>query len=73
MIIDHLAGYSHVAKCNIKRENHLINDLYLDSLDKMVFVMWLETTFGIKITWKQSEELRTVGQAADLVVNYRAK
>ena len=71
MIIDHLAEVSGIAPYNIQKQNKLIHDLYMDSLDKMEFIMWMETTFGVKITWQQGEELRTVGQAINLVLNYR--
>ena len=71
-IVARLSEISGVDPQNIQRQNRLIHDLYMDSLDKMEFIMWMEATFGVKITWQQGEELRTVGQAVDIVVNYRA-
>jgi acyl carrier protein len=51
----------------IKPESTLREDLAIDSLDMIELVMDIEAEFEITIDDKQAEELRTVGEAVELV------
>lgn len=46
---------------------HLQNDLNLDSLDQVEFAMAIEDALGITIPDESAQEVRTVGQAVEMV------
>ena len=46
-----------------------IEDLGADSLDIVELVMALEEEFGVEVPEKELEDVKTVGQAYDLVVS----
>ena len=48
---------------------HFIEDLNADSLTIMELVMKFEDEFGISISTQDSEQIRTVGDAIDFIVN----
>lgn len=52
---------------DIKLESSLVDDLGLDSLDEVKFVMALEKEFGILILDEQAEKIKTVEDAVDIV------
>lgn len=52
---------------NIKPESSLVDDLELDSLDEVEFVMGLEKEFGILIPDEKVEKIKTVEDAVDIV------
>ena len=47
---------------------HFINDLGLDSLDQVEITMAIEGEFSIEIPDKDAEDIMTVSQAVDKVV-----
>lgn len=49
-------------------ETHLVDDLSFDSLDTVEFVMKIEEVFEIAIPDEYTQRVRTVGQAADLLM-----
>jgi acyl carrier protein len=44
------------------------DDLEADSLDLVELVMALEEEFGVEVPEKEVEDIKTVGQAFDLIV-----
>lgn len=50
-----------------------IEDLGVDSLDRVTLLIELEDSFGITITDDEAKRLQTIGDAADLVVSAAAK
>jgi len=50
---------------------HLQNDLSLDSLDQIELAMAFEQAFGVTIEDRQIQQVRTVGQAVELVQSLR--
>ena len=51
----------------VTRESHIIDDLGLDSLDTVDFVMKLEEEFDIEIPDGEAAEYRIVGDIADAI------
>lgn len=64
MIVD-FAGVSPDA---VKNDSTEFGDLGLDSLDEVEFIMELEDEYGIAITEERANEIRTIKNAIDLVV-----
>jgi acyl carrier protein len=56
-----------VNEAEIKNESSFVDDLGADSLDTVELVMALEEEFGIEVPEEDLQEIRTVGQAYDLV------
>ena len=56
-----------VEKDAVKESASFDSDLYADSLDHVEIVMGVERSFGISITDKEAETLRTVGDIYDFV------
>ncbi len=52
---------------DIKPESSLVDDLGLDSLDEVKFVMALEKEFGILILDEQAGKIKTVEDAVGIV------
>lgn len=52
---------------DIKPESSLVDNLGLDSLDEVEFVMALEKEFGILIPDEKAEKIKTVEDAVDIV------
>ena len=57
-----------VSEDRVVPEAHFADDLEADSLDLVELVMALEEEFGIEVPEGEIEEVKTVGQAYDLVV-----
>jgi acyl carrier protein len=51
----------------IKEEASFEEDLEVDSLGVVELLMALEDEFGVKIPDEEAEDIRTVGQAVDMV------
>ncbi len=64
-VVDIVAEQLGVAKDQISRETHFVNDLGADSLDNVELVMELEEEFDINIPDDVAEKIQTVGQAID--------
>ena len=58
-----------VAEADIKNESSFVDDLGADSLDTVELVMALEEEFGVEVPEEELKDIRTVGQAFDLVVS----
>ena len=56
-----------VAKDQVKPESRFKEDLDADSLDLVEAVLALEEEFGLSIPEEEMEDVKTVGQAIDLV------
>ena len=56
----------------VSEEASFKDDLDADSLDLVEFVMALEEQFSIEVPEDMLEEITTVGQAVDLVINKAA-
>ena len=56
-------------EADVTMEAHLRDDLKADSLDLVELIMDLEERFGVKISDEQAQEIGTVGQAVDFIVN----
>lgn len=54
---------------SVKPETHLVNDLNLDSLDRVEMTMDLEDEFGIEIPDEDAEPLVTVQQVLDYIAS----
>lgn len=52
-----------VAKDQVTKETHFVNDLGADSLDTVELVMEFEEEFDITIPDDEAEKIQTVGQA----------
>lgn len=50
-------------------ESNMRNDLHMDSLDTLEFVMECEKEYNIVISDSETETIRTVGEAIDLIVS----
>jgi acyl carrier protein len=62
-----LAEQLTVAKEKVTPEARFQEDLDADSLDLVEAVLALEEQFGVSIPEEEMEDVRTVGQAVDLV------
>jgi acyl carrier protein len=51
----------------IKPSANFVRDLGIDSLDYIELIMEFEQTFDIRIPDTEGEQLRTVGQAVELI------
>ncbi len=52
-------------------ETNLFSDLNFDSLDAAEFAMNLEDAFDVEVPDEEASEIRTVGQAVDLLQRVR--
>ena len=57
-----------VDAAKVTREARFKEDLEADSLDLVELVMALEEEFGVEVPEKEVEDIKTVGQAFDLIV-----
>ena len=69
-VIEIAAEQGGVDAATVTVDTHLFNDLTYDSLDAVEFMMKLEDAFEIAIPDQQAEEVKTVGQAVDLLVRF---
>lgn len=49
-------------------ETHLIDDLGFDSLDIVEFIMKIEEEFEINIPDEKAQDVRTIGQATEMLI-----
>ncbi len=56
-----------VEESQVTREATFADDLDADSLDVVEFVMELEEEFGISVPEEELAEVKTVGQAFDII------
>jgi acyl carrier protein len=50
-----------------------VTDLNFDSLDQVDFVMKIEEAFNVEISDQRAEDIRTVGQAVDVLTGLLAE
>jgi acyl carrier protein len=62
-VIEIVSEQMGVAKDQVTRETHFVNDLGADSLDTVELVMEFEEEFDITIPDEEAEKIQTVGQA----------
>ena len=63
LLVDELG----IERDNIAMEARFEEDLEVDSLGVVELLMALEDNFGVKIPDEEAEQIRTVGEAVDLV------
>ena len=63
IIVDQLG----VAIDSVKETSSFDSDLYADSLDNVEIVMEVERSFGISVSDKEADSLKTVGDIYDIV------
>lgn len=66
----HLAEELGVDAGAIVDSTNFRDDLDADSLDLYELVMELEDTYGVKMSEQEAEEIHTVGEAVDFVVEH---
>ncbi len=66
---EHLAAELEVDQSEIEAATRFRDDLDADSLDLVEVVLALEEKFGIEISDDQIAGVKTVGEAADLVIS----
>lgn len=71
-VIDIIADKLSIPYENIKSES-TFKDLGADSLDIVEIIMSFEETFGIEIKDEDSEKIKSVKEAADLIHGVRTK
>ena len=57
-----------VDKGEISRDTNFVNDLNADSLDTVELVMEFEDSFEISIPDDKAEQIKTVGEAVDFIL-----
>ncbi|MBP7933805.1 MAG: acyl carrier protein [Phycisphaerae bacterium] len=62
------AAQAGMTRAEVTAECHLFNDLNFDSLDKVDFVMAVEDEFDVTVPDEQADQVKTIGQAVDLLV-----
>jgi len=70
-VIDIVAEQMGVDKSEITRETSFVNDLNADSLDTVELVMEFEDEFETSIPDDKAEQIKTVGEAIDYIVEAR--
>lgn len=63
------ADHAAVDPATVTEATHLFDDLNFDSLDAVEFTMTLEEEFEVNIADDQAEQVKTIGQAADMLVS----
>jgi acyl carrier protein len=59
-----------VSKDKLTADTHFLNDLGADSLDTVELVMEFEEVFDLNIPDEDAEQIQTVGQAIDYIMNH---
>lgn len=67
-VIDIVAEQMSAEKEQLTRETSFVNDLNADSLDTVELVMEFEDSFEISIPDDKAEQIKTVGEAVDFIV-----
>lgn len=57
----------------LSEEARFIEDLGVDSLDRVTLLIELEDSFGITITDDEARQLQTIGHAVDLILSATAR
>ena len=65
IVADHLG----IDEAKVTEESSFIDDLGADSLDTVELVMELEDSFSTSIPDEEAEQIQTVGNAVDFIVN----
>ena len=68
-IIEILSQYSDYDKSKINRDTSLVLDLGLSSLDVLKIVLKLEEEFNVEFEEDELQDLTTVGDLEDYIVN----
>lgn len=69
-VIDLIATHLNVSPDEVKPENAFIDDLGMDSLDIVDFVMLIEKEFDVEIPDEDAERISTVQDAVDYLVDH---
>lgn len=67
IIVDKLG----VEESEVTQDANLIDDLGADSLDTIELIMEFEKTFDVKISDDVTEEIRTVGDMINAIVQFK--
>ena len=67
LIRSHLADELELDPARITEDTHFKQDLDADSLDLVEAVLALEEEFGVSIPEEEMEDVKTVGEAIDLI------
>jgi acyl carrier protein len=67
-VIDIVAEQMSADKDQLTRDTSFVNDLNADSLDTVELVMEFEDSFEISIPDDKAEQIKTVGEAVDFIV-----
>ncbi len=69
-VIDLIATHLNVSPDEVKPESAFIDDLGMDSLDIVDFVMLIEKEFVVEIPDEDAERISTVQDAIDYLVDH---
>jgi acyl carrier protein len=69
-VIDLIATHLNVSPGDVKPDNAFIDDLGMDSLDIVDFVMLIEKEFDVEIPDEDAERISTVQDAIDYLVDH---
>ncbi len=69
-VVEIIAGQLQVDRSEVTLEASFVKDLEADSLDMMEVVMKLEEVFGISIPDKEAQEITTVKEAVDYILEH---
>jgi acyl carrier protein len=70
LVRTHLSDELGIDPSRIGEESKFKDDLEADSLDLVELVVELEDRYGIRIPDDQAEQIETVGQAVDFVIDH---
>ena len=68
-VIDIVSAQLGIDKSEVTLASSFANDLNADSLDTVELVMELEDSFSTSIPDEEAEQIQTVGNAVDFIVN----
>lgn len=63
------AAQANMTRAEVTAECNLFTDLNFDSLDQMEFVMAIEDEYDVSVPDERAENVKTVGQAADVLLS----
>lgn len=72
-LCDLAAAQASIDRGQVNASSRLREDLNFDSLDTMEFAMEIEDEYGVSVSDGDVEEIKTVGQAIDLLAGLLAK
>lgn len=72
-VVDIVAEQLGIDKEEVTLDKSFVEDLNADSLDLTELIMTLESRFGCEISEEETSRMRTVGDAASFIKQWRAK